>query len=200
MYLHWDFKTLEKKWGEKKKGWKNEGICFTSVRQREPSALIIFLLEFALDCPSGGWDRVMRWVFSPCLASLSVCHFSPLFFLLCACFQLMQKARTERHDTHWIQWELILFLHWFAKDIFSMLMLIGIALISCPLIWDIRNCIWSAPFRSLCTVRWMKSIKPVMSSTLCRELNAAGFWVLCNHGNKQLLLGGKVFQLWGVWQ
>ena len=56
------------------------------VRQREPSALIIFLLAFALDCRSGGWDRVMWWVFS-------------LYVTVCsAYFQLMQKAGIERHE------------------------------------------------------------------------------------------------------
>lgn len=71
----WGFQKPEKKkkeWGEKKKNpWKNEGMCFTSVSQREPSCLIVFLLEFALDC-FGRWDWVVRWIFTPYLWTLSL--------------------------------------------------------------------------------------------------------------------------------
>lgn len=54
MYLHRDFRTLEKKLGEKKKNLEKLKNLFMLVRQREPSVIIIFLLEFDFGSTSVG--------------------------------------------------------------------------------------------------------------------------------------------------
>lgn len=174
MYLHWDFKTLEKNEAKRKEGWKNEGMCFASVRQREPSVLIIFLLEFALDCPSGGWDEEY------CGGSSLPMSLSALFLLLSTYFHLMQKAGIERHEARKRRWDLT---YNFFTEIWMIILLFallckghflhvnahwhvcvftwGWSVIYSSLAWevnilimssDLRHCIGSAPSRTLCTV------------------------------------------------
>lgn len=75
-------------------------MCFTLVRQREPSVIIISVAVFPLDSFPGGGDAVMWWVFF--FVSVLFFKFSDCLSLSCSpsLFPTAATAKEGRYESN----------------------------------------------------------------------------------------------------